>query len=433
MPRSASTVGFVRSRWAFFALLASAVVVGGVPVALSVFAPELNNSVVIAICASGQFFVSIFAGISWSKAEAVKEANMRWVPMAASACDRLATILGSVASLRTTVGQACGNATKNLPELAREENRAVRVHFEGLCSSNATRLNDVESHLDSALTDWERFIKHNCDGPECAEIGRRLAILRARLLSVNSVSGSVGCSPIAGEIAVASDQTPLSSEKLELMVSGVSTEQGCNGRWPLRQIEEGVWECETYILRKEQQSWFVDDRRDSESYFYRAEGASPCGVYERCEVCPHDGKAVVFKPINPTSETRTDRPIHSASPAHPSTSGDQRRVLNTTIALSEYLQHVVRDHKIPRETLIAAVTESSDLAEFSAMLGANCPNIVSVCAIPALNVMREALGRSEFTFDEELQIELCENASHIDTDESGVASGDESNPRQVAK
>lgn len=426
MPKNGRIAAYIESRAAFFALVASAVLVGGIPVLLSMVAPQLNNSVVIAICASGQFFVSIFAGIAWSKAQAVKEANLRWVPMAASACDRLATILGSVANLRATVGQACGSATKNLPELTLDNNRAVRVHFEGLCSSNATRLNDVESHLDSALTDWERFIKQNCEGPECADIGRRLAVLRARVLSMNCSSGAVGCGSDIVEAGGTPQETSISSEKLHLIVSGVTTDQDRNGRWSLQQIENGIWECEDYILRQAPHGWFVEDRSDAESYFYRAGTASPCGAYERCEVCPHDGNAVVFKPVRTMSDSQGKVQIQSGSTLP--LSGDQTGVLNLTVALSEYIQHVVREHGVSRDDFIIAVMESSNLAEFSAMLGTGCPNIVSVCALPALNVLREALGRPPFTFDEELQNKLCQNADAL---HRGTSSDGENEEKQV--
>src|SRR4051812_3692619 len=81
-------VAAFKRRGPFLFLMVCALIVAGVPVLLAVTEPSFNNPVLIALCAAGQFFVSIFAGIAWSKADAVKEANKRWVPMAASACDR---------------------------------------------------------------------------------------------------------------------------------------------------------------------------------------------------------------------------------------------------------------------------------------------------------------------------------------------------------
>ena len=44
-------IEFLRVRGAFLFLMLSAVVVGGIPVLLSFTSPQLNNSVVIAVCA----------------------------------------------------------------------------------------------------------------------------------------------------------------------------------------------------------------------------------------------------------------------------------------------------------------------------------------------------------------------------------------------
>lgn len=395
----------VHRHGAFFVLMIFAGIVGAVPVFLSIFEPNLNNPVVIAICASGQFFISIFAGIAWSKDEAIKEANLRWVPMAASACDRLATILGSVANLRTTVGQACAAASKNLPELANDTNRAIRVHFEGLCNSNATRLNDVESHLDSALTDWERFIKHNCSGPECADIGRRLAVLRARLKTLETESGSA-CAALAPPVAQAIT-APATDDNLELMVNGVTATRAANGRWPLKKIEDGFWECEKYVLRREDHGWYVEDRADSDSYFFRPRASSHCGVYERCEVCPYDGTAVVYRPFSPEAAGGPAGGAQANTQPPPRGATSAQSVLNWAIALCPSLQHAIQCHCLTPEKIAAAVTQSSNLREYLAMLGIQCPQVVSTNAIPTLNAIRQSIGREVFRFDPALFSKLC--------------------------
>jgi hypothetical protein len=392
-------LAFIRARSAFFVLVFFAIVFGVLPVLLSIFAPQLSNAVVLAICASGQFFVSVFAGVAWSKAEAVKEANLRWVPMAASACDRLGTILGSVANLRATVSQACSTASRNLPELSENKNRAVRIHFEGLCSSNATRLVDVESHLDSALADWERFIKHNCSGSECADIGRRLAIQRARLSERGSQAETPGCQADTGNQSKA-DHHQEAPRELHLSVSGVTIEANRNGQWALRRVSDDIWECDTYLLRKEPFGWFVEDRNNSDSYFFRAGVNGQCGIYERCDVCPHDGKAIVFTPVETQSSGLT-----GSSPALVNVS---KTVVDVTLSLDGYLQHEIRDHDISRERLVNAIKESSNLAELAAFLGSGCAGIVSVCALPALNLVRGAFERPPFVYDQALYEKLCQ-------------------------
>jgi hypothetical protein len=321
--------------------------------------------------------------------------------MAASACDRLGTILGSVANLRATVSQACATASQRLPELSENKNRAVHIHFEGLCSSNATRLKDVESHLDSALVDWERFIKHNCSGSECADIGRRLALQRSRLLERGVNAGTEGCQASAAGNESNPDHQK-ASQQLRLTVSGVTTEINRNGTWVLRRISEDFWECDIYALRKDTFGWFVEDRRNAESYFFRQGVNRQCGVYERCEVCPHDGNAVVFSPI----ESQSTAP----SGASPTPNSDPKTIVDLALSLDDYIQHEIQDHNISREQLLDAIRESSNLSELAAFLGSGCPRIVSPCALPALNLIRGALERPAFIYDKELHQKLCLNA-----------------------
>src|SRR4051812_29707952 len=124
----------------FFLLLLAAMIVAVVQVLLAAYKPSLFTPVFQSLCTTFQLFASIFAGIAWSKQQAEKEANARWLPVAASSCHRLLTLMSSVRNLRGTVGKACGVAKQSLPELNREMNRAIRIHIEDLCAANATRL-----------------------------------------------------------------------------------------------------------------------------------------------------------------------------------------------------------------------------------------------------------------------------------------------------
>ena len=436
-PQHRGAFNFLRGKGIFFVLLAAAAIVAGIPIAISIFAPQSNSSIVISLCAAGQFFISIFAGIAWSKAEAMREANMRWVPMAASACDRLATILGSVSSLRCTVGQACSNASENLPELKEHNNRALRIHFEGLCNSNATRLRDVESHLDSALADWERFIKNNCEGSECADIGRRLALLRSRLPDDLSTTGQ-NCGNGQGR-----PSKPLATypaiDQLELIVSTVSENPSLNGRWKLHQIHDAFWECGPYILRKDGSLWFLQQRDDSNNYFYMESSSSPCGVYQRCDVCPYDGNAVVFNPARPAQESSINhlQLITDGSPTSVPNS-QNTNILDLAIALDSILQHVIHKHGVPKEKLLDAIRNARDMKEYSVMLGIDCPDAVSICAVPVLNVARGAMGLSAFEFDNELHDRICakvipnktiddQGDSNVGSDEAPTLSHENSN------
>jgi hypothetical protein len=390
---------------AFMLLLVGALLVGGVPVLLSLTAPELNNAVLIAICASGQFFISVFVGIAWSKTQAQKEANMRWVPMAASACDRLATILGSVSSLRAAVGQACAAASTNLPELKENKNRAVRVHFEGLCSSNATRLQDVESHLDSALTDWERFIKQNCDGPECADIGRRLAILRSRLSSADQSAGSACATQSIVTLAVQGSPPsatiqPDVTDSIELAVFGVTTRPNRNGRWALRQVEEGCWEGATYVLRRESHGWYLEDKEDATDYFFREGTDTQFGVYERCGVCPDDGSAIVSR--GSVKHTAATTPVSDVA----SGQDQAMRFVGLVVQLDRWIQHGMESHGLRKDVVIAALLSAKSMREYSAILGTNCPDVVSLCAMSGINSIRDFFSLPPLEYDAALWEEL---------------------------
>lgn len=334
----------------------------------------------------------------------------------------IGTILGSVASLRATVGQACSTATKNLPELAENKNRAVRIHFEGLCTSNATRLQAVESHLDSALTDWERFIKQNCDGPECADVGRRLAVLRARLDSTGTIGSPVGCT------AAPSDSLSKAESKLEhrtahggavtdhmdLIVSGVTTRRGGNGKWRLHQIAPDYWDGDGYVLRKESHGWFLEDKDDADNYFFRKGPETPCGVYSRCDVCPDDGTAFVSMPVTRPALHQTTTSL--ALPAPSSSDHDQVGPFAAWVMeLDPYLQHAMNAHGVSKDVVLAAVTSAKTMTDYSTMLGLECPNIISACAIPGLNLVRGFVGEPRLEFDEKLWEEVCKKSAAAST------------------
>jgi hypothetical protein len=259
-------------------------------VALEAYKPQSNTPVVQALCAAFGTLGSILAGVAWSKRQAEREANSRWIPVAASSCDRLITLQSSVRSLRYTVSKSCGAAKVNLPELNRDLNRAVRVHLEDLCGANASRLSDIENHLEGALADWERFIKVNCTGSECAEIGSNLVRLRAKLLAQDIMASNGSCGTSS-----TTPTTPSAPKQVILTVQGVTTRQGRNGTWTLDVIGPGVWSNQLYTFHEEEDGWYVYETADANSFFWRARDrkGSPAGRYERCPVCPDNGIAVI--------------------------------------------------------------------------------------------------------------------------------------------
>lgn len=116
------------------------------------------------------FGLALWLGHEHALQRGVAIANDRWLPQAESAMHRLLTVLSSVRSFRSELSDTCNIAAQQLPEIERQENRAIKTLFGTQCRHGAKRLGDIVNHLEDALVDWTRFVEANCQGVECSRI-----------------------------------------------------------------------------------------------------------------------------------------------------------------------------------------------------------------------------------------------------------------------
>jgi hypothetical protein len=150
-----------------------------------VWRPELYSPLASFLISTLQAGYTAWLSYAITDSSARKSANAKWLPQAEGACDRLLTVSSSIQRYRQQLQAACGHATKNLPELQQNNMKAVRVLMERQCAEGANMLLDMANHMESAVSDWRRFIGQNCEGAECAAIDERLSALRERLREVD--------------------------------------------------------------------------------------------------------------------------------------------------------------------------------------------------------------------------------------------------------
>lgn len=388
----------------FIYLIAAALAFGFLPLLLMSLRPALNTPLVQTLCTSCQFFISIFAGVTWSKRQAEKEANSRWVPAAASACDRIMTIMGTVRGLRGTVSRTCSVAANDLPELKQQFNRAVRTHFEALCSSNAARLSDIESHLESGLADWERFVKQNCTGSECAEIGIRINQLRSKLLPREEAENQSVCGGSEKERAGTNIWAGELYPSAVATVMNVTTDPGQNGTWTLTRNRAGLWMCSDFILRHADEGWYLTPTVDPNSFFFRG-GIEPNGDYQRCSTCNYDGFAIVnlVKDKNTLSFAgEADR-----STGHLDGVGLGDRFAAVLLRQTTVLAHIVNDHGRTWAEIEVAMQSANDIRDFCQKLGETCVEVSRTPSVEAINAVRAMMGKSSFEYDKSFEEQLC--------------------------
>jgi len=116
------------------------------------------------------FMLAFWTGNSAEVRRATQRANDRWLPQAESVIFRLMTLRANIVRFSRSTKANCGATTCDLPELAKDEMRAVRVKLKADCDSSGQRLDDVAHQLEDAIEDWRRFITANCQGEECQRI-----------------------------------------------------------------------------------------------------------------------------------------------------------------------------------------------------------------------------------------------------------------------
>jgi hypothetical protein len=256
-----------------------------VPAALLIWKPEYFTPLVAFLVSMIQLFLALAIGSLQSAEQAKKSANAKWLPPAESACDRLLTVKASVMGLQQQTKEACHEAAADLPELKTEPNKAIRMVFEHNCSEISSRLIDVQNHLEGAFEDWIRFIRQNCEGPECQRIWHSLM---ARKASLNSTVNTTACAPSA--IAT---QTPANSHSMILVISGA--QDGVDGAHTLQQ-EGLVWKSPRFLLHSSDLGWTVTDLATGESRFTKfvtPKDSSVPGYYQACGACKGGGDATV--------------------------------------------------------------------------------------------------------------------------------------------
>lgn len=128
------------------------------------------------------FLLAYWIGHSQEAARAAQRANDRWLPQAESVIFRLLTLHANVRRFSTDTKADCQSSHCELPELQKDEMRAVRIKMKTECDSSSRRLDDIAHQLEDAIEDWRRFIAANCVGDECARIFDALEQRQASLL-----------------------------------------------------------------------------------------------------------------------------------------------------------------------------------------------------------------------------------------------------------
>jgi hypothetical protein len=195
-----ATTGSAVAKW-ILALLVFAFA----PVYLS-FNPNAYTPLVQVLLSLFLFLLAYWIGNAQETRRATQRANDRWLPQAESVILRLMTLRANVVRFSRTTKTNCGSATCELPELAKEEMRAVRIKLKTDCEASSQRLDDIAHQLDDAIEDWRRFVTANCQGEECNRIFEALQQREQKLLDELTqgppvVEGSQGSTPVRAVIA----------------------------------------------------------------------------------------------------------------------------------------------------------------------------------------------------------------------------------------
>lgn len=116
------------------------------------------------------FLIAFWIGFTKEIEKAVKQANDKWLPQAESVIYRLLTLHNNVERFAITAKNSCDKTKCDLPELEKEDMKAVRIKIQTDCESTYQRLTDIAFQLEDAVEDWRRFIEANCLGEECLRI-----------------------------------------------------------------------------------------------------------------------------------------------------------------------------------------------------------------------------------------------------------------------
>jgi len=259
----------------------------------------------------------------------------------------------------------------------------------------------------------ERFIRHNCTGSECADIGMRLSQLRSRLLPMGSGDLLQTCSseaPAPAAIPSAATATTAKTTGLPrefiVTVTGVKSRVGRNGTWVLKQAASDVWSGDMYTLWNEDGGWYLGETEDGSSFFWRAGDRLPEGQFRRCSVCPNDGVAIVTAHQDRTEPTVAPQHIETSRVSLPETEIGHKQLL-LTLGLADVVQHITHCHNVTIDDFLAALKDAMTIEGLSERLKVRCPDIAGQRSIIQLNAIRGAFDRPALPFDEAFLNEIC--------------------------
>lgn len=145
------------------------------------FNPENYTPAVDTLFAVFLTLMTFTFGRELELSKARQQANDRWLPQAEAVIYRLITLYENVRKFVHKTRTTCSRSQCDLPELAGEDMRAVRVRMQVECEASADRLTDIGNQLEDAIGDWQRFIAANCYGDECYRIYQALGERREKM------------------------------------------------------------------------------------------------------------------------------------------------------------------------------------------------------------------------------------------------------------
>jgi hypothetical protein len=116
------------------------------------------------------FWLAYHIGHKTEAEKARQQANDRWLPQAESVIYRLMTLNANVQRFSSKTKMSCSMTSCDLPELERDNMRAVKIKLKTDCDTSSQRLDDIAHQLEDAIEDWRRFVAANCKGEECRRI-----------------------------------------------------------------------------------------------------------------------------------------------------------------------------------------------------------------------------------------------------------------------
>ena len=170
-----NAIGAVKMRTLFWILSGLMLFV---PSVLLLKFPTMYNPLTAFLVSFGLFVLAAWASYLQTEDSAVKSANKRWLPQAETACDHLLNLCYAIKRFQAVTACSCDELQMHVSELDEPQ---IRLFVTQQCASSASTCCDVANHLESAYADWERFIRHNCQGGECDVIFDNLRVLRHRL------------------------------------------------------------------------------------------------------------------------------------------------------------------------------------------------------------------------------------------------------------